>query len=187
MNRKILAVALALPLAVLPAAAQTPVSVPRFDSIELRGGGDVVVRRGAQQRVTVLRDDARQAAFNVEREGKLVIRACRTSCRRQNLRVEIVTPDLDAVAITGGGSIRGEGSFPSERVFSAAISGGGSIDARAFPATTVSAAIHGGGRIRTAPQRMLSAAIHGGGAITYTGDPRTSVAINGGGAVTRDR
>ncbi|HEX9931670.1 MAG TPA: DUF2807 domain-containing protein [Allosphingosinicella sp.] len=187
MNKKLLAFALALPLAVIPAAAQTPVSVPRFDSVELRGGGDVIVRHGPQQRVTVLRDDARQAAFDVERGGKLVIRACRTSCRRQHLRVEIVTPDLDAVAITGGGSISAQGRFPAGREFAAAITGGGSIDARAFAASNVTAAIHGGGRIRTAPQRHLTAAIHGGGAITYTGDPRTTVAINGGGAVTRDR
>jgi hypothetical protein len=187
MNKKLLILGLALPLAVLPAAAQTPVSVPRFDSLELRGGGEVIVRHGPQQRVTVLRDDARQASFDVQRDGKLVIRACRSSCRQQHLRVEIVTPDLEAVAITGGGSISGEGRFPAGRDFAAAITGGGSIDARAFPASSVAAAIHGGGRIRTAPQAHLTAAIHGGGAITYTGDPRTTVAINGGGTVTRDR
>lgn len=187
MNKTILSLALAFPLAILPAAAQTPVSVPRFDSIELRGGGEVILRHGPQQRVTVLRDDARLAAFNVERGGKLVIRACRTSCRQQHLRVEIVTPQLDGVAITGGGSIGAANRFPLVGNFAAAIHGGGTIDARGIPASNVAAAIHGGGRIRTAPQRHLTAAIHGGGAITYTGNPHKIVGVHGGGTVTGER
>ncbi len=39
MNKLILAAAALLPLAAIPgAAAQTPISVGRFDAIELRGG-----------------------------------------------------------------------------------------------------------------------------------------------------
>ena len=186
MNKLILAAAL-LPLGAATAAAQTPISVPRFDSLELRGGGEVVVRHGARQRVTLLSGDRNLAGFDVERDGTLVIRACRTSCRRQNLRVEIVTPELDAVAISGGGSIRGDGRFPAERSFAVAIHGGGTIDARAFPARDVAAALDGGGEIRTAPQRNLAASIRGGGIIRYTGDPETAVSVRGGGTVTRDR
>ena len=186
MNKLTLAAAL-LALASIPAAAQTPIAVPRFDSVELRGGGELVIRHGPQQRVTLISGNRALAGFEVERDGKLVIRACRTSCRRQNLRVEVVTPELDAVAINGGGSIRIDGRFPREDSFAVAINGGGTIDARAVPARNVAAAINGGGRIRTAPERSLAASIRGGGAILYTGDPETAVSIRGGGTVTRDR
>lgn len=181
------AAAAAALLAVPTAGAQTPIQVPRFDSVQLRGGGDLVIRHGAQQRVTMLSGDRSLAGFDVERDGTLVIRACRTSCRHQNLRVEIVTPEVDAVAIHGGGTIRAEGAFPTEDNFAVAIAGGGAIDVRAVPARNVAASINGGGRIRTAAASTLAASIRGGGAIYYTGDPAKSVSIDGGGSVERDR
>lgn len=184
---KKLILAAILPLAAVSgAAAQTPIAVAAFDEIELRGGGDVLIRHGARQRVTLLEGDRNQASFDVERDGKLVIRPCRTSCRNQRLRVEIVTPNLEAVAIRGGGSIRAEGGFPSEEAVAVAITGGGTIDTRAVPARDVAAAIVGGGLIRVAAQNNLAATILGGGAVRYTGNPRTTVSVNGGGAVTRE-
>ena len=171
----------------VPAAAQTPIRVGSFDSIELRGGGEVIVRHGPSQRVTLLSGDPNLASFEVESDGDLVIRPCRRSCRNQTLRVEVVTPALDGIAINGGGTIRTEAGFPARGSFALAISGGGNLDARSIRADSVHAAINGGGRIRTSAARNLTAAIRGGGAILYTGDPRTTVAINGGGTVTRDR
>jgi hypothetical protein len=173
--------------AVPDATAQTPISVARFKGIELRGGGELVVRHGAQQRVTLLSGDRAQAGFDVDRQGTLVVRPCRTTCRNQRLRVEIVTPDLEAVAIRGGGSIRAEGGFPAGDDVAVAIHGGGTIDTRAVPRRTVAASIVGGGLIRVAARQTLAASIMGGGAIRYTGDPRTTVSINGGGAVTREQ
>ncbi len=182
------AAAAAAALLAIPASAQAPIQVGgAFDSVELRGGGELVVRHGAQRRVTLLSGDPNLAGFEVDRDGTLVIRACRTSCRDQNLRVEVVTPELEAAAIHGGGAIRVDGRFPAEDHFAAAIHGGGAIDARAVTARNVAAAIHGGGRIRTSAQRSLAAAIQGGGEILYTGDPETTVSIRGGGRVSRDR
>ncbi|HYJ29873.1 MAG TPA: DUF2807 domain-containing protein [Allosphingosinicella sp.] len=171
----------------VPASAQTPVRVGAFDSLELRGGGEVIVRFGRVQSVTITGGDPNLASIMVDSEGDLVIRPCRTSCRNQRLRVEVVTPRLDAIAIDGGGQVRTEAGFAPRGTVALAINGGGSLDARTMPADTVAAAITGGGRIRTAPVRTLAAAVHGGGAITYTGNPRTTVSINGGGTVTRDR
>ena len=186
MNKSILAATASLTLAA-PAAAQTPIRVGAFDSIELRGGGDVIVRHGREHRVTVTGGDPNLASIEVDRDGDLVIRPCRRSCRNQRLRVEVVTPELEAVAIHGGGQIRTESGFPARGSLALAVNGGGALDARMLRADRVAAAINGGGRIRTSPERNLIAAIRGGGAITYTGDPRTTVSINGGGTVTRDR
>jgi hypothetical protein len=187
-TRILAAAALFAGLAAIPGAtAQTPISVGRFDEIELRGGGDVVIRHGSQQRVTMLSGNRELAGFDVERDGRLVIRACRRSCRNQDLRVEIVTPEVEAVAITGGGAIRVEGGFPREDHLAVAVTGGGTIDTRAVAARNVAASITGGGRIRTAAERNLAASITGGGAILYRGDPQKTVAIHGGGSVTPDR
>ena len=187
MNKRVLAAAVAALALAAPAAAQTPVRVGAFDSLELRGGGEVIVRHGREQRVTILGGDPNLASISVDSEGDLVIRPCRSSCRNQRLRVEVVTPQLDAIAISGGGQVRTEAGFARRGTVALAINGGGSLDARTMPAETVAAAVTGGGRIRTSPVRTLAAAIRGGGAITYTGNPRTTVSVNGGGTVSRDR
>lgn len=187
MKHVILTAAAAAALLAVPAPAQTPVRVGGFDSVELRGGGDILIRHGAEHRVTLLRGDPSLASFEVERDGTLVIQPCRTSCRNQNLRVEVVTPEVEAVAINGGGSIRIEGGFPREDSLAVAINGGGTIDARAVRARSVAAAINGGGLIRTSAERSLAASIRGGGAVRYLGDPEKTVSIRGGGTVTPDR
>ncbi|HEX8193910.1 MAG TPA: DUF2807 domain-containing protein [Allosphingosinicella sp.] len=188
MNKLILAAAALAGIAAVPGAtAQTPISVPRFQGIELRGGGEMIIRHGAQQRVTLLSGDRALAGFDVDRQGTLVVRPCRTSCRNQRLRVEVVTPRLEAVAIRGGGTIRAEGGFPAADDVAVAVHGGGTIDTRAVPRRDVAAAVVGGGLIRVAAQRSLAASITGGGAIRYLGDPQKSVAIHGGGTVTPDR
>jgi hypothetical protein len=170
-------------LALAPAAAQTPVSVPAFDSLELRGGGRVTVRHGAEQSVTLVRGDPAITRFTVDRDGRLRIDACTRTCRDYDLRVEIVIPELDAVAIEGGGTIRADGRFPERRALAIAVSGGGTIDMSAVSTADVAASVHGGGSITTHARNSLAASINGGGSVRYLGDPSVSSAINGGGSV----
>ena len=171
--------------AAAPAAAQTPVSVPAFDSIELNGGGRVVVRHGARQSVTLVRGNLDTTRFTVGRDGKLEIDACVRSCRDYDLLVEIVTPELDAVAIHGGGQIRAEGAFPRRDELAIGISGGGTIDMTAVEADTVAAGINGGGSILAHARDRLTAGINGGGAVRYNGTPAVTAAIDGGGIVRK--
>jgi putative autotransporter adhesin-like protein len=175
--------ALAAVFAVAPAPAQTPVAVPAFDSIELRGGGHVTVRHGPSHQVRLVRGNIETTRFSVDAEGKLRIDACRRSCRGYRLEVEIVTPELDGAAIEGGGVIRAEGDFPDRGMLALAVSGGGAIDLTAIESGSVAAAVRGGGAIRTHARNSLLASISGGGSITYLGDPRVTSAIEGGGAV----
>jgi len=180
-------VPIALAAAPAPAIAQE-VNVPAFRSVELTGGGHVTVRHGARQSVRLVRGDADVTDFEVRRDGsdgQLVIRACRTSCRNYDLRIEIVTPDLEALAIRGGGVIEVQPGFPAEPDFALAVTGGGHLDARALGARNVAAAVRGGGHILTAPRSALAASVNGGGAIVYSGKPTLSVSIRGGGTVTR--
>jgi hypothetical protein len=69
--------AVLIPLALLaaaPLAAAETVPVPAFRSVELRGGGDIVVRRGPAQ-VTLLQGSTQFTRFWVDPEGQLKIDA----------------------------------------------------------------------------------------------------------------
>ena len=169
-----------------PALAATPVQVAHFDRISLRGGGHVVVRHGAQQRVTLLQGSTQYTTFQVRDGGELVIDACRHDCPwHYNLEIEIVTPDLHGASIEGGGHMQAEAGFPAQREFAAAVEGGGHLDMTAMAADKVEAAVDGGGHVDVKALRELTAAVNGGGHIGYQGNPQVTEAIDGGGSVGR--
>lgn len=182
--RSILPLLLTILAASAPALAVETVPVPRFRGVELRGGGEVVVRPGSAQRVTVVEGSTQFTRIYAMRDGKLRIDACNSRCpQRYRLRVEIQSPALPDLAISGGGSINAAGGFAPQRALSAAINGGGTIDARAVDTLEVSAAVNGGGQILVRPRNSLSAAVSGGGQIRYAGNPQVSMAVHGGGLV----
>ena len=172
--------------AAAPALATESISVPAFRSVQLRGGGEVSLRPGPVQRVTIIEGSPQITRFRVGRDGQLKIDVCDGNCpRNYHLRVDIQSPSAPDVAIAGGGLIRASGGFPAQRQLSAAISGGGKIDVLAVSAGSVNAAVHGGGLISVRARSSLSAAVNGGGEVRYAGNPAVSSAINGGGAVHR--
>lgn len=180
-----------LPLFLLALAASAPalaveaVPVQAFRAVQLRGGGIVSVVPGPVQRVTIVEGSSQFTRMHVERDGKLVIDTCNERCPPvYRMRVEIQSPRVPDLAISGGGMISTAGGFRAQPQLSAAINGGGKIDARSVGAANVSAAVNGGGQILVTPRRVLSAVVNGGGHVRYWGNPVTSVAIHGGGGVT---
>ena len=172
--------------AAAPAIATELVPVPGFRSVELRGGGAVTVVPGPAQRVMIVEGSSQFTHMRVERDGQLRIDTCDERCPPEyRLRVEIQSPRVPDLAISGGGTIATTPGFRPQPQLSAAVRGGGRIDARSVEAGQVSAAVNGGGDILVRPRATLSAAINGGGHVRYVGNPSTSVAIHGGGAVTR--
>ena len=179
-NSLVLAMLFALPL-----AAQEAVPVGAFRSLELHHGGHVVVRHGPVQRVTLLSGDQRHSRIETE-GGKLVIANDRGSCPRgYRLEVEVVTPHLDAIAVSNGGTIEADGDFPSRESLAVAVEQGGTLDARAIPADAVAASVYSGGRVLTTARDALSASIRSGGSITYWGDPVVQKSIRNGGSLQR--
>src|SRR4051795_11762939 len=86
-----------------PALATEMVPVPAFRSVQLRGGGELSIRPGPVQRVTVVEGSARITRFVVDSDGKLRIDVCNGNCPRQyRLRVDIQSPYAPDVAIAGG-------------------------------------------------------------------------------------
>ena len=173
--------------AAVPAFAQESIPVPAFRSVELRGGGEVIVRPGPVQRVAILEGSSAVTRFHVERGGQLRIDVCDNNCpRRYRLRIEIQSPSSPDLAISGGGAIHTAGGFAPQSQLATAVHGGGLIDARSVAATVVDAAVSGGGSIAVNARSSLQAAVEGGGEVRYLGNPEVSSAISGGGAVHRD-
>lgn len=169
------------------AQAQTAVPVAHFDSVELEGGGHVVIRHGDAQRVVLVKGSTRFTTFETgSNSHKLTIKTCNRDCPEQyDLEIEITTPDIAAVAIEGGGHIESDGAFPGQHAITAAVRGGGHIDLRSINADDATAAVDGGGHIELRAEEHLTAAVNGGGHIGYTGNARVTEAVNGGGSVTR--
>jgi hypothetical protein len=166
-------------------AAET-VSVPPFRSVELQGGGRITLRPGPEQRVALLNGSTHYTHFHIRHNDQLVIDACNNDCPvHYDLEIEIITPEIQGVALSGGGEIVAERGFARQRELGVAIDGGGEIDVRAIPASSADAAVDGGGDIRLRAERALQAAVNGGGSISYWGNPSVTSAVSGGGSVDR--
>jgi hypothetical protein len=169
-----------------PATADTVVRLGHFNHIALHGGGEITLRHGEVQRVTLVRGSTEHTTFRLSADGELEIDACNFSCPHQyELKIEIVSPDIRGAAIDGGGEIRTDGAFPNQDKFSAAINGGGVIDVRAIRAASAEASVNGGGKILVTANVSLAASVAGGGEIVYRGKPAVSQSIAGGGSVER--
>ncbi|HTW36887.1 MAG TPA: DUF2807 domain-containing protein [Rhizomicrobium sp.] len=163
------------------------VPVGHFDSVELRGGGHVILRYGATERVTLISGSTQFTHFHIEDCGRLVINACTYDCpSHYDLEIQILAPHVNAVAIRGGGHIESVPGFPAQGAITAAIQGGGDIDLRTIDAANGTAAVDGGGKIRIHASRHLTAAVNGGGSIAYWGAAEVTSAINGGGSIHRE-
>lgn len=174
---------LMLALFAAPALAQT-VPVAPFNGIQLEGGGHVTVRYGAAQQVRIVAGSTAYTRIATDASGKLRIDACDRDCPdHYDLQVDITTPRIEGLAVSGGGEIVSQDGFPAPQKLALGIEGGGSVDARALDARSVSAAVDGGGEIRLRASGKLNAAVNGGGLIRYWGHPVVTSAINGGGDV----
>jgi hypothetical protein len=176
----------------LLAAAPAELDLPRFEAIEVAGGGHVVLRHGPVQRVRLLEGDTSISRVEVERqhhgEPRLLVRACKQRCpRRYKLVVAVTSPRVSAVAVRGGGLIEAVGGTPPARAMAAAVTGGGSIDLRGVEAREMAASVRGGGQILTRVRGSLAASVAGGGVIRYWGNPTVAQSVRGGGAVLPGR
>jgi hypothetical protein len=173
-------------LLAVPAFAATTVPVGHFESVSLSGGGHVTIKYGATQSVTFLQGSPEFTSVKIKHGDDLDIEVCNSRCpEHYDLEIQIVTSDLKAAAIEGGGHITAESGFPESHEIAAAVDGGGHLDLAALKADKVSAAVNGGGHIEVTALHDLSAAVDGGGSIVYHGDPKVSQAIDGGGSVSR--
>lgn len=175
------ALAAALPLA---AHAGTVVPLAHFTKVALHGGGHVVLRHGDTQQVTIVNGSMQYTSFIQPHPGELQIEACNESCpHHYDLEIEVVSPDVDSVAVADGGEIAAQGDFPKRNIINVGVREGGAIDARALRGDMVNAAVDQGGSIKVAAASTLNAAINQGGLIRYWGDPVVNQAVHEGGSI----
>lgn len=173
-----------MPTAALLALALQAMTLPPFESVALSSGGQVTIRHGPAQSVTVRQGNAPIRVSG----GRLVIEHCRRGCRRgERLEVEIVTPRLASASVSDGGLLRVLGRFPGQAALAASVADGGALDLRALPARQVTASVAHGGIILVSPGERLTASVRQGGRISYWGTPVVQSAIEGGGVVERGR
>lgn len=166
-------------------AAAQAIQVSSFSGVQLSDGGKVVIRYGPTQQVTLAKGSQDHTSFAIDGES-LQITRCKNKCPRgYELEVEIVTPQLAAVAVRDGGTIETRGTFPQRSAIAVAVSQGGAIDVRSIDAGSVTAAIEQGGSIFATAKDALVASISHGGRITYWGNATVVSAVKEGGAVTK--
>jgi hypothetical protein len=169
-----------------PVAAQTVVPVAPFRSVELSDGGEVILRHGPTQRVTLLKGSLDYTRVTIADGHRLVIDKCKSRCPRgYALEIEIVTPDIAGILVAHGGTIQSRGSFPRQAEIGAAVRHGGTIDIRSMALDRVIASVEQGGRIFTTAQIALSASVVSGGLITYWGDALVKSSIRHGGVIIK--
>jgi hypothetical protein len=176
--------------------------VAAFSGVTLGGAAEVIVDVGGERRVVVHADDNLLPIITTEVEGgMLVVSQTEPIDTAMTPRVEVTTPSLDIlrltgagnltleghdlerldVSLTGAGMLRGSGSV--ERL-DLILSGAGDIELDRLVATDVSAMLSGAGNIVVHATRSLDAEVTGVGTISYTGDPaEVNRSIMGPGAI----
>ncbi len=179
--------------------------VPPFSRIELAGTNSVTVRVG-EARAVVVRADENLLDRVTTRVigGRLTIGDLGSFTARSPMTVEVKTPSLEAVALTGDGivSIAGAGGNhltvqlagtglvqvdgAVDRL-DARLDGTGNLELEDLPAREVQAVLSGTGRVVVKPTRMLDASVPGTGSIVYRGHPtKVTTSITGIGTVVRE-
>lgn len=162
------------------------VEVAPFRSVELRNGSHAILRYGPTQRVIFLKGSPDQTQVTVGAGDRLVIDKCKSKCAREyELEIEIVTPEVDGITVAHGGWIQSRGSFPRQAALRVTVDNGGTIDARAMSAGSVTASVLSGGRILVKPLSAMVASVVQGGNITYWGDAAVRQSIEHGGVIDR--
>jgi hypothetical protein len=172
-------------LFVCPALAGTVIPLDHFSSVKASDGGHVIIRHGAVQQVTLVKGSTEFTRFNV-RDGKLDIVTCDHNCpHNYSLEVEIVAPEIIAIAAEDGGSIEMQGAFPAQEKLSAWANDGGRVDARAITASQADAKAEDGGEVLVHAASILNAAADDGGNVQYWGNPIVNRTVSDGGNVEK--
>ncbi len=164
--------------------------VPAFTEISLRIGANVHLKQGEPQSVEVKGSESTLEKLITEvSDRKLVIKYPNTTFFNKwnpgTVDIYVTMPQIDALAISGSGSIVSEGRIEA-RILDATISGSGDIKLSDLKAEKVSAALSGSGNIHLFGKQNaseLKVAISGSGnvrAIEFPAD-KVDVKISGSG------
>ncbi len=179
-------------------------NVPAFDSVELAGGNNVVIRVGGDQSVVVEADDNllgrvttkvlsgtlvignTPGGFTTKSPMSVVVTIPRLSeltlAGGGNIVVDDVRAESLTVTLSGGGNLTASGAARSLRL---TLSGSGNIWFTGLVADDVDAVLSGSGNMLVTATKSLEASIPGSGSIAYAGNPpHVTKSVTGSGAIT---
>ena len=178
--------------------------VAAFQSVDLAGSNNVVIRVGEKRSVVVRADDNLLDRVTTEvQSGKLVIANTPGSFTTKSpMSVEVGVPTLDALTLSGSGNIvvtgvdarslevalPGSGTLTGNGTatrLDVTVSGSGVVQFTRLVAADVRADVSGSGSIFVTATESLDASVSGSGAILYAGSPQNVTKnVTGTGAIT---
>ena len=177
--------------------------VAAFNSVELAGTNNVVIRVGEKQSVVVRADDNLLDRVTTEvQSGKLVIANTPGNLTAKSpMSVEVNVPTLKALTLNGSGNIVVDGieaeslgvTLPGSGTLTGSgtatrldvtVSGSGTVQFTRVVVNDVRAVVSGSGSIFITATKTLDASVPGSGAILYAGNPQeVTKSVTGSGAI----
>jgi Putative auto-transporter adhesin, head GIN domain len=176
--------------------------VAPFMSVDLAGANNVSISIGTEQSVSVQADDNLINLVTTEvRAGELVIENHGNFRTESPMSVEVTLPQLNAVTMSGSGTLTVQGvgaerltvRLPGSGVIrvsgatvrlTAELVGSGELRLNNLIAAQATAVVSGSGLIRLSASEALNATVSGTGTISYKGNPsQVTKSVTGSGAI----
>ncbi len=177
--------------------------VSGFDEIDLSGSGRVLIAVTGTESLTVEAADNILPLLTTEvRNGRLELGARRSISPAREIVYTITVVSLEAVTVSGSGSvtatgidasgfdveISGSGTVVAEGVsenLDLTISGSGVFEGEDLVSATGTVSVSGSGNAVVNVNDDLDVKVSGSGSVKYLGDPSVSVSISGSGDVSK--
>ncbi len=181
------------------------VTLANFNSIRVAIAADVTISQGEPAAAT-LSGETRvldKVAFDIT-GNQLTIRPSTSFSTQQPLKIELVAPHVEAVALDASGqievrdvaeskltlTINGAGDISANGQvanLTGLISGAGDLKLRRLEAAQADVTVEGAGNVEVTARQRLAATINGSGDIVYFGEPAAVTRnINGAGLIQAD-
>ncbi len=172
-----------------------------FSAIDLEGASNIEVTQGAVQSVSITADDNITPLITTTvKSGKLIVSSSKSYSTHHDIKVAIVVPKIEAVAVNGSGDIvlsqlsttklittvSGSGNITAggrADNFTAIVNGSGDIDAEKLISKKATVRVTGSGSIVLNASETLNADVTGSGDISYTGTAKVKAEITGSGSI----
>lgn len=177
--------------------------VSGFTEVDLGGSGRVVIEVTGEESLTVEAEDNIIPLLRIEvRNGRLILGSRGNISPTREIVYTITAASLEAVEVSGSGSISAsgidEGAFEVEISGSGSvvvegsadsldlsISGSGAFDGEELQSASGDVSVSGSGSALVNVSDELDVGVSGSGSVVYLGDPTVSVSISGSGNVSR--
>jgi hypothetical protein len=161
-------------------------SVEAFHSLVVTVPATIVVHHGSEPRLTVkAQEEILEVLETSVSRNRLRIGSTRCYAADQPVTIEVETPDLQSVELSGSGAVQVADTFQTDR-FSVEVSGSGEVEVRVITAS-LRASVSGSGKCRlTGSANEVKTAVAGSGSIDAVALPcnRAKAAVSGSGRLS---